>query len=199
MSIQINQGTQTAINTQTVGTAEAQVIRLDVGSGTTASAFMGTLKELSNVVTGTLSVLNYLSNLNKGTVTRLEGGTVVVSVGTVLVSGGTIVANNYVYRHPNAWGTVVSTGTNTMGTVKAGIGGSAIYVTDMIISVGSATNVELGIGGTDKPLVGTLYMNPMGGAVMNFVQPLLVTAGSALVYKQSTGGPMSITANGYVI
>lgn len=198
MAISINQGTQTAINTQTLGTAEAQVVRLDMGSGTNAAAFTGTIKEIQNITTGTLSVLNYLTNLTKGTVTRIEGGTIVAN-GTMVNNGGTVIADTYTFRQANAWGTVVNTGTNTMGTVKAGIAGSTIYVTDLIVSVGSATNVEFGIGGTDKPLIGTLYMNPMGGAVMNFKQSLAVTAGSALVYKQSTGGPMSITAGGYII
>ncbi len=132
----------------------------------------------------------------------VRGGTIVVSGGTIL--GGTVGNLNFgtvdlFYRHPDRFATVVSTGTSTMGTIKAGVSGSVIYVTDMIISVGSATNVEVGNGGTGLPLIGTLYLNANGGAVMNFVTPISTSNGSALVYKQSANiSPLSITVQGYV-
>jgi len=112
------------------------------------------------------------------------------------VSFGTV---DTFYRHPDAFATVVTTGTNVMGTIRAGVAGSAIYVTDFAVSVGSATNIEVGNGGTGLPLIGTLYLSANGGAVMNFKTPIATSAGSALVYKQSAAvSPMTITCQGYV-
>jgi hypothetical protein len=134
----------------------------------------GTVGVLSNLVTGTVARVGTVQNVNFGTFDTF-------------------------YRHPDRFGTVVSTGTNTMGTIKAGIAGSAIYVTDLIISAGSATNVEIGNGGTSLPLIGTLHLAANGGAVMNFNTPINTSAGSDLVYKQSTAiSPLTITCNGYI-
>src|SRR3990167_8377410 len=136
-----------------------------------------------------------------GVISNLTNGTVRISVGTVV--GGTLQNLNFgtvdtFYRHPDAFATVISTATNTMGTIKAGVGGSAIYVTDLIVSAGSATNVEIGNGGTNLPLIGTLHLAANGGAVMNFKVPVSTSAGSALVYKQSTAvSPLSISCTGY--
>jgi hypothetical protein len=100
---------------------------------------------------------------------------------------------------PNYFGTTVSTGTTTLGTIKPAVAGSAIFVTDLIISVGTlASNVVLGMGGTSTPLIGTLSFAANGGMVSNFRTPGSVTSGSALVYQQSAGIPLSITVNGFV-
>jgi len=174
MAVTITQGTQTNIKTTTDSGAEIQHTRVDGG---------------------TVGVLSSVSNLVKGTITALAAGT---------ITGGTLQNLNFgtvdtYYRHPDRFATVVSSGTNTMGTVKAGIAGSAIYVTDLIVSAGSATNVEIGNGGTNLPLIGTLHLSANGGAVMNFTTPISTSAGSALVYKQSTAvSPLSITCLGYV-
>jgi hypothetical protein len=129
-----------------------------------------------------------VSNLTTGTVAR---------VGTVLnVTFGTF---DTFYRHPDNFATTVNTGTNVMGTIKAAVSGSAIYVTDLIVSAGSATNVEIASGGTSTPILGTLHLSANGGAVMNFNTPIRTVSGSALVYKQSTAvSPLTITCNGYV-
>ena len=155
--------------------------------------------------------------INEGTAvdvyTKLSSGTEIqvvkldVGAGTAIADfGGTITSVTNLafgtvdtfYRHPDRFATVVSTGTSVMGTVKGSVGGSAIYVTDLVISAGTATNVEIGDGGTSKPIVGTLHFATNGGAVINFHTPISTTAGSALVYKQSANGPLTITASGYV-
>lgn len=174
--VNITQGTQSNIQTDTVGTTNYQVIKLDVGAAGASSLFTGTLKEVSNLV--------------KGTVTKLEGGTVgVLAAGTVSTLG---------LVHADAWATVVSTGTTTLGTIKAAVSGSSIYVTDIIISAGSATTVVVASGGTSTPLIGSLQFAQYGGMVSNFRTPLITTAGSPLVYQQSVGCPLSVTAQGYV-
>lgn len=113
------------------------------------------------------------------------------------LAGGTV--NTLSLEQPNKWQAVVNVGTSTVGTVKAAVVGSAIYLTDLIISVGTtATNVEFGDGGTANLLLGTLYFAANGGMVSNFKSPIYTTAGSALVYKQSGNVDLSITAGGYI-
>ena len=170
MSLTINEGTQTTLKSTTDGSDEISHVRTDGGT--------------------------------VGVVSNLTSGTVRVSVGTVV--GGTIGNLNFgtvdtFYRHPDAFSTTVSTGTNVLGTIKAAVSGSVIYVTDLVVSAGSATNVEIASGGTSTPILGTMHLAANGGAVMNFNTPIKTTSGSALVYKQSTAvSPLSITCTGYV-
>ena len=131
----------------------------------------------SSLFTGTL-----------GAITNLAGGT--ITAGTMDTISQAL---------PNNWQTTVTTGTSTLGTIKAPIAGSAIYVTDLIISVGAGTtDIVIGDGGTSTPLIGTSTFTAFGGLVSNFRVPLKTTAGSALVYKQSAGQTLSITAIGFV-
>jgi len=181
MALTVTQGTQTEIYVKENGGTAIQVVKLDIGAGTAVSDFGGTLADITKV-----------SNLAKGTITKLEGGTLgVLSAGTVSTIGLT---------HADAWATTVSSGTSTLGTIKAAVSGSLIYVTDLIVSVGSiASNVTIASGGTSTPMIGTLHLAAFGGAVVNFRTPLSTASGSALVYQQSgTGSPLSITALGYV-
>lgn len=181
MTVQINEGTQTTVNTVAVGGTETQVVRLDIGAGTVAGAFTGSLANIGAIHTaGTLS-----------------GGSL-ANVG-VVHNAGTIASVPAIgARHADAFATVISSGTSTLGTVKPAVSGSAIYVTDLIVSAGTATNVTLASGGTSTPILGTLHLATNGGAVMNFVTPPATASGSALVYKQSTDGPLTITCQGYV-
>jgi len=169
MPVTINEGTQTVVNATAVGGTQTQVIRLDTGSGTTAAEFGGTI--------------NRVTDLLKGTLTNLISGTV-DTIGLI---------------NANAWGTVVSTGTSTLGTIKPAVSGSVIYLTDITISVGSASNVVIASGGTAFPMLGTLFFNANGGLVGNYRNPLQTVSGSALVFQQSAAiSPLTIQANGYV-
>jgi hypothetical protein len=58
--------------------------------------------------------------------------------------------------------------------------------------------VVIGAGGTSTPILGTLSFAQNGGMVSNFRMPLQVTSGSALVYQQSVGCSLSISAQGFV-
>ena len=123
------------------------------------------------------------------------------TIGTVaVVNAGSIDTLGIGRRHADEFATVVSTGTNVLGTIRAAVSGSAIYVTGLIVSAGSATNVEIASGGTSTPIVGTMYFNANGGvAAMPFDPPLRTASGSALVYKQSTAiSPLSLTVVGYI-
>ena len=126
------------------------------------------------------------------------------TIGTVAQMGtlisGTVESLNIGRRHTDEFATVVSTGTNTLGTIRAAVSGSAIYVTGLVVSVGSSSNVEIASGGTSTPIAGTFYFNANGGIALTPIDPPLRTAsGSALVYKQSAAiSPMSITCVGYI-
>lgn len=185
MAVTITQGTQTGIKTTTDGgNGEVQHIRADGGTVALISSLnQGTVRvSVGTVTAGTLT------NLISGTINAIAAGT--ITNGTVLTQG---------LHHADAFATVVSTGTLTLGTIKPAVSGSSIYVTDLIISAGSATNVEIASGGTSTPILGTLHLNANGGAVMNFQTPLKTVAGSALTFKQSAAiSPLSITALGYV-
>jgi hypothetical protein len=168
--ILITEGTSLNVAADTVGTTNYQKVKLDIGAAGASSLFTGTL----------------------GAVTNLAGGTVTNQL------AGTIETVSQL--PPGYFGTTVTTGTNTLGTIKAAIGaGTSIYVTDLIISVGAGTtDVVLGNGGTSTPLMGTSTFTAFGGLVSNFRVPLQTTAGSALVYKQSGTITLTITAVGFV-
>lgn len=172
-NVLVNQGTQTAIAIDTVGTVSYQVIKLDVGALGASSPFNGTI----------------VVNVNSGTINSIP------AIGTVSV--GTVDTNSQL--PPNAFGTVINVTTNTFGTIKPAVSGSVIYVTDITISSGSASNVAIYSGSTGNPIYGTFQFAPNGGVVANFRTPLFTVSGSALTYQQSTsGGPLSISVQGFV-
>lgn len=170
--ITINEGTQTGMFANQNGTIHIPYTKLDAGVGTVRQDWNGTIP--------------FIGNLNTGTIAR--AGT--LQAGTV---------DTISQLPPNNWATTVNTGTSTLGTIKAAVSGSQIFVTDLVISVGSATNVEIASGGTSTPIVGTMFFNANGGAVLNYRTPIATVAGSALVFKQSAAiSPITITAQGFV-
>lgn len=224
--ITINQGTQTTVNTQTLGTAEAQVVRLDMGSGTVAAPFTGTL------LGGTITL-----NSAGSALADTEGNPSPSRVGAMLMGWNTtqwerlrvdqgdggaatglfnmvpMTYNGTSYnrlrgdlnglsmfgRHQDEFATTINTGTSVLGTIKPAVAGSQIFITGLFISVATATNVEIASGGTSTRIAGTYFLNQNGGVALTPINPPLRTAaGSALVYKQSADNGISITAVGYV-
>ena len=183
MAVVITEGTQSTIKTTDSG-GHIQHVREDGGTiGIVSNLTNGTVRVgVGTITTGTLQ------NLVSGTINAIAAGT--ITNGTVITQG---------LRHADEFATVVSTGTNVLGTIRAAVAGSAIYVTDLVVSAGSATNVEIASGGTSTRVLGTLYLNANGGAVMNFTTPIRTASGSALVYKQSAAiSPLSISVQGYI-
>lgn len=122
-----------------------------------------------------------------------------ITVGTL--NKGTVVGTVDVVSQdaPGAFATTIASGTSTLGTIKAAVGGSVIYVTDLVVSVGTvASNVTIASGGTSTPMMAPLSFAANGGMVSNFSVPIRTASGSALVYKQSFDGVLSITASGFV-
>lgn len=179
-NIAITQGTQTALPIDTVGTVDYPISKIDVGNLGSTVPWQGSVV----VTTGTITISGGIGTTNVGTI-----NTGTINVGTV---------DSVSQMPPNQWGTVINSGTSTVGTLKAGIGGSVIYITDLIISVGTASNVVLGNGTPTVPLAGTMFFNGNGGLVSNFRVPLVASSGSAIVYQQSANTSLSITAQGYV-
>jgi hypothetical protein len=171
--ILITQGTQTAVQADLNGTVAYPVMKLDMGVAGGSNLFTGTILAVTNIA--------------GRTITALGAGT--TNVGTV---------DSVSQLPPNYFNTTVTSGTSTLGTIKPAVAGSAIFVTDLIISVGTQTTLVIGMGGTSTPLIGTLSLAQYGGLVSNFRVPGSVTSGSALVYQQSANNTLSITAMGFV-
>lgn len=196
-------GTILTVNNLTNGT-----VRVSVGTITTGT--------IQNVVSGTITALA------SGTITggTLQAGTVTVgaalpaglnNIGDMDIATGTVTRVSNIgtlengtvltlgIRHPDEFATVVTSGTSTLGTIRAASVGSAIYVTGIVISVQAASNVVVASGGTSTPILGTLFFAGSGGvAAMPFDPPIRTASGSALVYQQSANTGMSITCTGYV-
>ena len=149
MSVTINEGTSTDIYSVANAGTEIQVIKLDVGAGTAISDFGGTVRDVAN--------------LSKGTVTKLEGGTVNVNmlsgtlnVGTV-ANAGTVVEVN---KGTINLGTVAVSNTPNIGTVTTlpGIPSGTINVgtftnTGTTINVATGTQQTLGTVGVVNNLI----------------------------------------------
>ena len=169
-ALQINLGTTLTMASDDISSIHYPRVKIAVGADGAAADWAGTI--------GTVAVLA------KGTI---SAGT--IDNGTVLTLG---------IHHADEFATVVTAGTSVLGTIKAAVSGSAIYVTSLIISVGSASNVVIGSGGTSTPIGGTFFFTGNGGLAAQLDPPMRTASGSALVYKQSFDGPMSITCTGYV-
>lgn len=84
--ITINEGTQTPIQTDLVGTVNYNITKLDYGDLGTTNLFTGTIPEISNLVGGTIGVVSSLAN---GSV-KVTAGTAIVTSGSISVTSGTI-------------------------------------------------------------------------------------------------------------
>lgn len=171
----INVGTALTMASDDISSVHYPRVKIAVGADGAAADWQGTIN----------------------TVASLTNGTVRISVGTIVA--GTVDTLNIGRRHADEFATVVSSGTSVLGTIRAAVSGSAIYVTGLIVSAGSASNVEIASGGTSTPIVGTMFFNANGGvAAMPLDPPVRTASGSALVYKQSANTPLTITAVGYI-
>src|SRR3990167_5146562 len=184
-NIIINEGTQTALSANQNGTVHIPFTKLDAGIGSARLDWNGTVP--------------FVGNLNTGTITRLGGGSVVVTGGTV--NTGTIFAKTIgteIAPTNEFVGSATLTGTAT-GTLRAAVTGSQIFVTTLIVSVESAGSVSVASGTPTIPLNGTMTFAANGGiAAMPINPPLRTVSGSALVFNQSGTGVIGIWASGFI-
>ena len=174
----VNEGTSKYIHVDSVGTEVYNVTKIDMGAVGTTNLFAGTISELTN--------------LTKGTITKLEGGTVSVNMlsGTMnlgTVSGNVGVSSGTLTTLPNipggtigvvtsvtniASGTLLSSGTVTgVGVVSALTNGT------IVVSVGTITHgtIDAGTVRTD------------GRTVQNLLSYGTQVAGTAAAYGTLVG------------
>jgi hypothetical protein len=179
--VNINQGTQTNLATDVIGTVNYGIIKLDRGAAGVSSLFTGTIDAVTALAKGTISA----GTINNGTI-----NTGTVNTGTVDVIS---------QLPPNSFATVINVGTSDFGTIKPAVAGSIIYVTDLTINMAVvAGSVAVYNGSTGAPIAGTWAFNANGGIVQNYRVPLQTTLGSALTYKQAGTASLSINVLGFV-
>lgn len=163
--------------------------------------------------TGTLAAVTSVANLVGGTVTKLEGGTVglvtrtgnvgTVESGSVVVTKGTISNGTMLpfgILHTTEFDKRAGTTGTALGTLIPGTASTVYYITRLVISVGTGSNVVIASGGTATPIAGTYFLNQNGGvALMPINPPLRVASGSALVFQQTSTGSITIECAGYSV
>ena len=188
MPLTVNEGTQTNIYSIENAGTEIPYVKLDAGVGSAVLDWGGTIPTVDNLNNGTVRIS--VGTVATGTIQNLASGT---------INSGTTESLNIGRRHADEFATVVTSGTSTLGTIRGSVLGSAIYVTNIVVSVGSASNVTIASGGTSTAIGGTFFLSANGGFVNGPIDPPWRTAsGSALVFQQSANGPISITATGYI-
>lgn len=89
---------------------------------------------------------------------------------------------------------------STAASVKAATAAKSIYITDIVISVGSAMNVTMqDNAGTPIVAIEPLYMPANSVWSKTWKTPIKLATNVALMVKASTSGNISVTATGYVI
>lgn len=169
----------------TTGTVTGVGVVTNLTSGSVRMT-VGTLTVMPNIPGGTLALVTSvteLANLAKGTVSRVEGGSIAVTAGTAVVTGGSI---------------VVTTGTVNVGTVR-----NDARTTQNILTYGTqfaATAAAYGtlIGsaavgaGTSTWVQGVSVINPYG-TILAMVGFGTVLNGTSVLFKgvlgtQTVGG-----------
>lgn len=184
ITFQVTQGTSTQLANDQVGTTVYPISKIDVGNTGSSVPWQG------SVVISSGSLVQTIGTINTGTMVN-NGGTVgVLQLGTV----------DAVSALPlNNWATTINVAGTAFGTLKSGIGGSAIYITDLVINNAVvAGTMALYNGATSSVVGGTWSFNINGGLVSNFRTPLFGATGSAICYQQVGTAALSITATGFV-
>ena len=167
----------------TGGTVNVDITGADVvsvSSGTQQT--LGTVGVVNNLVTGTVAAVTSVANLVKGTITKIEGGTVDIDArGTPNHTRGTAGAA--------AWGTLVA---------AAGAGTSQ-FISNIDITVLSGTVdvavTDIGIGGStgDGVLARGQYV-PSAGISKPFNPPIKSGGNGTLAFWMGGAGTVDIIA-----
>jgi hypothetical protein len=102
-----------------------------------------------------------------------------------------------IYSVPKAswWQTnVIATTSAAAGTIILTSGANTIYVTDVIVTVNGAMQVDLCSATTSMQ---TLYLDAKGGYVGNFVLPVMCTSAQSFVVVCGSSGACAVYAKGY--
>ena len=181
-NVLINQGTQTAIAVDTVGTLNYQAIKLDMGTVGASNPFSGTLPMLS-----------------AGTISKLEQGSINVTAGTIKNDGRP--SRNILTYGTSFGGTAAGYGT-LVGSASVGAGTST-WINDVsVINTGAGTLTALvGFGtvlnGTSVLVKGDF--GPQGGIQKSY--PLAVNAGMTnqdLVCYVAAAGTIQVNVSYFI-
>ncbi len=179
----VNVGTSLVMASDDISSVHHPRVKISVGADGVAADWTGSITAVAEVHTA--GTVTELPDLPGGTVDSIVLG----SIDTLAIGR----------RHADEFATAVASGTVVLGTIKPAVSGSQIFVTNLVVSVQAASNVEIASGGTSTRIAGTFFFAGSGGAVIGPLDPPIRTvAGSALVYKQSVDTGLSITAVGYV-
>jgi len=181
---------------------------VDLPGGTvdlvTAVTTVTDVTDVSNLTTGTLASVGTVGVLNDGSVAvtalvDLPGGTVdlVTAVTSVTnLAGGTVQAVHL--AHADNFGSAGTIAGTANLIVVGSVAGSAVYVTDAMISTNGASEVTLYSGADTDRIWGPAHLAANGGAVVNFVTPIKTAVGSNLIGKQTGAGTISVSVAGYI-
>ena len=112
----------------------------------------------------------------------------------------TTVGATAVYSSASVQGIYNLADASTAAQVIAGVASTNIYLTDIIISVGSAMNVTIQDNtGTPVVAIEPLYMPANSVFSKTFSVPIKIATGKDLNVKASTSGNISVTATGYQV
>lgn len=165
--------------------------------------------DVANIVGGTQDTLGTVDLLKNGTLSVVKAGTIglvgtvpgigVLADGTIKkitnLAGGTVEAVNM--PHSDDFGAVGTLGGTATGTIKALVSGSAIIVTDLMISSEGAATVIIGDGTPTSRLAEIFFPSGANTPITGLLTPIKTTSGSALVYSTG-GGTAAVTATGYI-
>ena len=162
MSMQVTQGTQTYVYSLLNGGTEIPVIKLDVGAGTTLSAFTGTLGAVTNIAGGTIQQSNLPVQL----------GTSYAVVGTAGAA---------------AWGTIIAAAGAGTKQYVAGVDIIGVSGTAEI----AITNIGVG-GSAGAGVLARGFIPPSGGISKNFNPIQASAANGTLAYWMGGAGTVDI-------
>ncbi len=180
-AILINQGTQTPIANDTVGTVNYQIVKLDVGDAGLSSPFTGTLAAVSSLGGGTITKLeggtvqtniltgtiNSIPNLPGGTLGRIEGGTITsLTGGNIVVTAGTVTTGT------------INTGTINVSTVNVSTVNVATVVAGTLNRINQVGTVEVGTISSLPNLPGGSIVVTAGTVAAHAITAATITAGT---------------------
>jgi hypothetical protein len=159
---------------------------------------LGTVKLTEGSVDATL-LGGTVANLDAGTITRVQGGTIGnLDGGSVVVTVGTITAGTVVEGlHDDTFGSSGTLGGTATGTIVGSVSGSALYVTDLMISSEGAATVIIGDGTPTVPLAEVFFAGAGNAPMPGMKTPIQSSGGSDVVYSTG-GGTVAVVATGYI-
>lgn len=140
---------------------------------------------------------NHIANYNSTPPTRADGQATGLEVDS---KGNLKVAISNTAQSDDFQSTITSANATSATQVKAKTAAKKIYITDVIISVDTAMNVQLqDDAGSPVVLMEQIYLPANSVFSKTFSTPLVVATNQDLDVITSASGNISVTVTGYVI